>query len=338
MQRPECAPDRRWCIALNMLARDHVVKLCTANGTSDAGGYIGDVQLVPFDFVKYFALWPHDIVICQFWTLAAQIMSLARSALTKFVIDSVDLHFAREEAALKLGIGDKREVKERKRTELETYRQAHGVIVASADDEALLRKHGIDNICVVPIVTTLRTRVIPSRKNRLLFVGSFEHSPNVDGLLWFCREIFPLVLKRCPDARLNIIGRGHVPPEVEALGLHPAITLLGEVPNMEPWLDRTAVSIAPLRFGAGMKAKVVEAMASGIPVVTTSFGAQGIGGMSGEYLLIDDKPTQFADSVICLLEHPDLAESLGFRGQKHIDGICGTNKVGPVLQNFIASL
>jgi len=139
-----------------------------------------------------------------------------------------------------------------------------------------------------------------SGRNGLLFVGNFNHPPNVDAIHYFVREVFPLITTVIPDITLTIVGN-NPPKEITALD-GPRIRVTGYVPSTEPYLRNARVSIVPLRYGAGMKGKIGEAMAHGLPVVTTSIGAEGMGLVHGQTALIADTPREFADAVLALYD------------------------------------
>ena len=111
-------------------------------------------------------------------------------------------------------------------------------------------------------------------EGQLIFVGNYTHAPNVDAALWLGREIMPRLRQLRPGVRLNIVGI-YPPEEVLALG-GPDIVVTGPVPEIEPWLERAAVVLAPLRIGGGMRMKVLHSMAMGKAVVTTPRGAEGL--------------------------------------------------------------
>jgi hypothetical protein len=154
-----------------------------------------------------------------------------------------------------------------------------------------------------------------------MFVGEYDHAPNRDAVTWFAREIWPAVRARVPNARFDVIGN-RPKPEILALAEQPGIEVLGYVPDTNPYLDRSAALVAPLRFGAGMKGKVTEALASALPVITTSIGAQGFGAVSGEHLRIADDPADFAAAVADVLLNPEGAERMGRAGQMLLSGLC----------------
>jgi hypothetical protein len=164
------------------------------------------------------------------------------------------------------------------------------------------------------------------RVHSLSFVGGFRHTPNVDAVSWFIEEIFPLIQAKVPDVVFRIVG-SHVPPEIESLRGRPGIEIVGFVEDTTFWLDEAAVSVAPLRYGAGMKGKVTEALSAGVPVVTTSIGAQGLGATSGLHLCIADTAKDFAETVVAALADPLAAERMGREGQRLIQEICGPDMI-----------
>ena len=283
-----------------------------------------EYQLCLYEF------WP-----CYFWT--AKVLRYFQPWV-KIVVDSVDLHFLREESALALGLADADTVTRNKQHELQAYQEADAVVVVSREEAQTLRAYNITQpIFTIPTVHEKTQRSIKKRGNALIFIGGFQHPPNADGLLWFVNEIWPLIVQAAPDVTLTIIG-SHPTPEVERLNDQPGIEVLGYVPDTTPYLDRAAISIAPIRFGAGMKGKVTEAMAAGLPIVTTSFGAQGLEVESGEQMMIADDPGLFAVYVLHLLANPELANAMGKKAQEHIASLCGPEIVGRQLDDMLRAL
>jgi GT2 family glycosyltransferase/glycosyltransferase involved in cell wall biosynthesis len=146
----------------------------------------------------------------------------------------------------------------------------------------------------------------------VVFVGGFAHVPNVDAAQLIATEIMPIVWRSCPDAHLILVG--HAPPaSVQALA-GPLVTVTGSVPMVEPYLDRARVFLAALRFGAGVKGKTVQAMQRGVPVVTTSVGAEGIGIDPDRDAIVADGVEALAQSVVLLLRDPDRCAALSNAG------------------------
>ena len=148
----------------------------------------------------------------------------------------------------------------------------------------------------------------------VLFVGNFEHAPNRDAAFWLASEIMPAVWAEHPSARLWIVGRGPT-ADVRALD-GPRVVVTGEVPSVVDYLRSATVFVAPLREGGGMRVKVLEAMAAGLPVVTTPIGAEGLGARSGEHLLVAEGASEIAEQVSAVLGDPSLRARLGSEARR----------------------
>lgn len=153
----------------------------------------------------------------------------------------------------------------------------------------------------------------PPDRHTLLFTGYFRHTPNVDAMQYFVRDVLPGVRTRFPDVRTYIVG-GEVPRELRELESHAGVTVTGWVDDIRPYYRRATVFVAPLRLGTGMRGKVLEAWAMKCPVVTTPVGAEGYDCRSGHELLIADDAGGFAEAVIRLLEDPALRSQMADRG------------------------
>jgi glycosyltransferase involved in cell wall biosynthesis len=203
------------------------------------------------------------------------------------------------------------------------------VIVASEEDRRALQAEGVKTpLLLIPIIVPLRERPRMMRAAEVLFVGGFNHAPNVDGILWFVKECWDAVRRAVPDARLSVVGSNPTREVMELAGAS-GVEVHGYVADTAPYLDRAAVSIAPLRYGAGMKGKVCEALASGVPLVTTSVGAQGIPLVSGISARIADMPREFSDAVVWALQSPAGADAMGDQGRDVISRICSVPAVLP---------
>lgn len=146
----------------------------------------------------------------------------------------------------------------------------------------------------------------------ILFVGGFPHTPNVDAALFIAREVMPLVWKERPEARLLLVG--YAPPaEVQALATD-RIIVTGQVAELAPWFDQSRVMLAALRYGAGVKGKVVEALRCGLPVVTTSVGAEGIGITPGDEAVVAEDAADLAAGVLELFADSERCARLSAAG------------------------
>jgi sugar transferase (PEP-CTERM/EpsH1 system associated) len=139
---------------------------------------------------------------------------------------------------------------------------------------------------------------------RVVFTGSMDWLPNEDAVVFFCREILPLIREREPDVSLAIVGREPTPP-VKELARQHGVDVTGRVPDVRPYMRDAAVYIVPLRIGGGTRLKIFEAMAAGKAIVSTTIGAEGLPVINGTHLLIADEPHTFARHVVRLLRDVD---------------------------------
>ena len=260
----------------------------------------------------------YDLVVLSRADTAAAFLHPARRYCprARIVFDTVDLHFLREMRLAGL-TGDKstRVTAERRRLqELDLISQADTTLVVSPVEQQLLRQELPD--ADVRVVSNIH-RIHGSRRSfaerrDILFIGAFAHPPNTDAVLWFCREIFPLVLQREPDMQLLVIG-AEPPRDVRALG-GGQIQILGHVPDVSLLFDSCRVSVAPLRYGAGVKGKVNQSLAYGVPVVATSHAVEGMFLDDGVSVLVADQPQDFADQLVRVYRDEALWEILSGGG------------------------
>ena len=150
----------------------------------------------------------------------------------------------------------------------------------------------------------------------LLFLGSFRHLPNVEALQWFLRDVFPRIRKEEPRARLVIVGSD--PPPRHSLRESDAIEMIGFVEDVREPLMRYSLFVCPILAGSGVRVKLLEAFAAGIPVVSTRMGAEGLADQDGEICALADEPSAFAERVVHLLRHPEEAEALARRARAEV--------------------
>ena len=175
--------------------------------------------------------------------------------------------------------------------------------------------------CVMPNGVDLERfhpRANAPEAGHFVFTGVMDYFPNVDGCVWFAREILPRIRERCPDAHFTIVGSSPT-PEVAALARLDGVTVTGFVPETCDFLARAAVAVAPLRIARGIQNKVLEAMAMGLAVVGTTHATQGVGGQTGrDYLVADDADT-FAAACTRLLLAPADAAALGAQARVFVE-------------------
>ncbi|WP_373508098.1 glycosyltransferase [Thiocapsa sp.] len=267
-------------------------------------------------------------------------MVRALAVQARVIYDTVDLHWIR----LRRGMlfSDTPEVlrvaSERFRAIELCNARCSDLTIAITDDEraALLETSPDLAVAVLPNIHQVWPHVAPvSTRSDLFFIGSFTHPPNVDAVMYFAREIFPLILQRMPDVRFHIAG-SDMPYSVRALKTK-RINPVGFVRDVTPWFRRTRVFVAPLRHGAGMKGKVGQSLAFGLPVVTTRVGAEGMGLTHEVDAMIADDRLDFAAAVIRLYSDDRLWRCLSSAGQELVGQRFSKEAVGRALTPVLCS-
>jgi glycosyltransferase involved in cell wall biosynthesis len=183
---------------------------------------------------------------------------------------------------------------------------AHVIAVSAIDEQMMRERFGVRSISAVGTGVDLDYFAAPESTTPqfdLVFVGSMDWMPNVDGIEWFLAEVLPIIRTGKPDARLAIVGR-NPPPAITAKSDNKSVTVTGTVPDVRPFLWQSAISIVPLRVGGGTRLKIFEAMAAGTPVVATAIGAEGLPVQHGRTVHIADTAQDFAAECLRLLNNP----------------------------------
>lgn len=242
----------------------------------------------------------------------------------KIIVDINDLESAKTgrqvgiESSSYMRWAFRREASRLARDERAAVRRFARVAVCSTNDEALLREADRERVWVLPNGVDdalFDLPDVPRDSRRLVFVGTMAYEPNQDAIQYFCREILPRITARVPDVTLDIVGL--VPPN-SILALHDGrrVYVHPDVPAVEPFVQRAALSIVPLRVGGGTRLKILESLALGTPVVSTTVGAEGLELVAGEHLLLADTAESFADAVIHSLCEPEYSERLAMAGRR----------------------
>jgi glycosyltransferase involved in cell wall biosynthesis len=364
LPRPDTnAADRRFVALLRLMSLRHRVDFCC--GSTPCDGEEADrlrqtvarlsamgVKVVSPCVGSFDRYWleraltgsTYDLVFFEYWQAAADGRAAkvrAAQPWARIVVDSVDVHFVREQAEVELDHRqrvNRERAEANKRGELAAYCEGDAVVVISREDQEVLAAYpGMPPLYRLPIIIPPRPRPERHRDSEVLFIGGFNHAPNIDGIVWFTHAIWPQVRSAAPSARLTIVGASPT-EEIRALGDVAGVDVVGYVPETDPYLDRAAVVIAPLRFGAGMKGKVSEALACGAPVVSTTIGAQGFGAIAGEDLLVADEPDDFARQVASLLNDPARAQRIGQSGHDRLASLCAPESVGLEMERMFAEV
>ena len=245
------------------------------------------------------------VMLCRH-TVAGQYAALVRrhAPQAKLLFDTVDLHFLREQRAAKVADSGamRQQAESSRRSELALIAQADISFVVSPHEQALLK--GLLPNARVELLSNIhevhgRRRPYDERRD-LVFIGGYGHPPNSDAIHWIASEILPRIRESMPDMHLHVLG--DAPDTVRSELASPGLEFHGRVPDLAPWLDSCLASLAPLRFGAGVKGKINMAMSYGVPVIATTLAAEGMQLEDGTNVLLADDAAAFAAAVVHLHE------------------------------------
>lgn len=238
----------------------------------------------------------------------------------KIIFDTVDLQHLRllRQAEIEHNENLRAEAEKSKNIEIHLSNICNATWVVSPVEKELLQKG--DNSIRVDIVSDIqqtceRKTSFTERKN-ILFIGGFIHQPNVDAIRWFVYEIFPLIKNQMPDVKLYVIGSN--PPKDIKIPGDDSIIITGFVERVEPYLEESRIFIAPVRYGAGIKGKINKSMCHGLPVVTTTIGAEGMYLLNRQNALISDDKEEFAQYCIELYQNEELWSELSKNSLENI--------------------
>ncbi|HMB60080.1 MAG TPA: glycosyltransferase [Xanthomonadales bacterium] len=264
-----------------------------------------------------------DFVLISRHYVAANYLSLIQKYClrARFIFDTVDLHYLREQrlAELEDSLPLRRVAAQTRRSELAVIRQAAATLVVSEVEREVLNKDAPDAVVhVLSNIHTVRasTKGFSDRKD-ILFVGGYQHPPNIDAAQWFVSSIWPLIRQQLPDITFHLIG-SKAPDKVRALHGN-GVEFHGFVDHLEPWLDGCRLSVAPLRYGAGVKGKVNLSMAHGQPVVATPMAVEGLYASDGTDVLVAETAGEFAAAVVRLYRDEELWNRLSNSGKKNVE-------------------
>jgi glycosyltransferase involved in cell wall biosynthesis len=238
----------------------------------------------------------------------------------KTIYDTVDIAFLRLEREYQLTGSKKLAQASRRYKKLETRLalSCDQVWCVTAEDQtALQREAPAGSFEIIPTIHPLQDRGNSfAARQGLVFIGNFLHRPNTDAIHYFMQEIYPLVREAIPEVALFIVG-DHALPELGAYASNE-VKITGYVADINPLFQNCRAFIAPLRFGAGIKGKIGQALSYGLPVVTTPIGAEGMGLHNGSEALIADGVREFAEALISVYNDAALWQRLSDHGYRHI--------------------
>jgi glycosyltransferase involved in cell wall biosynthesis len=261
-----------------------------------------------------------DVLVCDFLSASLNFERSLRTPVVLFqhnVESALWQRQAKHEASLPKRLAFKIEAAKMTRYERATVRRFDHVIAVSSHDRELMSEMVDESrISVVPTGVDLAeygelaNATAPYGENPIvLFLGSMDWEANIDGVDFFCRDIWPMIKAAVPAAQFCVVGRN--PPAHIKARASDSIIVTGRVDSVLPYLNKAAVFVVPLRIGGGTRLKIYEAMAAGKAVVSTSIGAEGLDVRHGENILLSDDADGFAESVVQLLNDKEERIRLG---------------------------
>lgn len=256
-----------------------------------------------------------DCIVCDFLAAAPNLPDLGQCVLFQHNVETTiwQRHVERAGSPLKKRFFSM-QAKKMEAYEGSVCRESKYVIAVSDIDAARMRRmFGIDHARSVPTGVDLEYFRAPGdspSSSDIVFCGSMDWLPNVDAVEHFLREMLPLIRRQRPETTVTIAGRSpDARIRMAAEGL-AGVTITGSVPDMRPYLWGSRISIVPIRIGGGTRLKIYECMAAGLPVVSTTVGAEGLSYTAGEDILIADSPMDFASACVRLLSDEDARRSI----------------------------
>ena len=275
----------------------------------------------PLDYLKDKGKYFSHVILSRYY-IAEPVMPFIRDYCpkAKIIFDTVDLHYLRELRMAEV-TGDDGLLKlsgKTKAKEIAVINQCHTTLVVSPFEVEVLSQDAAD--AHVHILSTIH-HVTGCRKNYaqrkdIMFIGGYQHTPNVDAVEWFVAKIFPLILIQIPEIKFHIIGT-NAPKHIKLMASE-SIIFHGFVEDIEPFMDKIRIAVAPLRYGAGVKGKINSSMSYGQPVVGTELAVEGMFTQEGIDVLTAKDASEFAQQVIRLYQDETLWKKLSQGGLDNV--------------------
>ena len=244
------------------------------------------------------------------------------------------------------GLAALMQMKGLKRFEFDMYADADRVLTLTQEgkDELLKIRPDLD-ISVVPHGVDVEG-FRPSRREArarptVMFLGNYPHDPNRDAVVFYATQVWPAVKKQVPDCRFLVVGRGPTEDMLELARRDDSIEITGQVDDVRPYLQQSDVFVCPVRLGGGFRGKVLEAMACGVPVISTALGAEGLPAKDGENIILAESPEKLAEATIKMLQDPDQRDKIAMSARElmveHYSWQRGVQILDEVLEQVVTS-
>ncbi len=287
----------------------------------------------------------YDLLVCDEIVVSPYMWNIAGLEQTPRLINrqKIDhLHYAEMAASRTLGMQkglDWLEARRLRRFEEAEMPRYQSVVVCSQEDRqtAVLQVAGNGAPIEVIVNGADTTFYQPVREldahPTILLLGTMHYYPNIDAVLHYVHTMHDALRAAIPNLQVLIVGH-RPPPEIEALRNLPGITVTGSVPDIRPYMARSWIQIVPLRLGGGTRLKIVESMAAGLPVLSTSVGAQGLGATDGRELMLADDPADFVRKAVTLLNGSDLRAEMARTARSFVEAHYSWQSLGQRFADF----
>lgn len=226
-----------------------------------------------------------------------------------------------------------------KKYEFDVYADADKVLVLTPEGRAELEavRPGL-NISVVPHGVDIEQFCEPEgcvKEEAVMFLGNYPHDPNRDAVIWFSEHAWPLIKQEVPGVKFYVVGKDPTPDLEDLARRDPSVIVTGTVEDVRPYFERSKVFVCPVRIGGGFRGKVLEAMAMGLPVVSTTLGAEGVPAVDGDQMFISDDPAAFAGKVVELLRDQELCGRVGKQARRMVEEKFSWEKGVEILESVL---
>jgi glycosyltransferase involved in cell wall biosynthesis len=241
----------------------------------------------------------------------------------RIIFNTVDLHYLRMLRQAQV------ENSEELRIAADAMKVRELKLISEADKTVILSQHEMDilgkentldstKLRYIPLIMDVPGRTAPySVRKDIMFVGGYNHQPNVDAVLYFLDEFFPLLREKRPDIEFFVLGSNAT--EAITSVSQPGVHIVGFVEDLTPYFERCRASVVPLRYGAGMKGKVLSSMSHGLPVISTSIGVEGTGLLDGRDVMVRDSPSTFVDAILEVNDGEEMWTMLSENGLEFVE-------------------